>query len=233
MTARDAGVDARARIASKLVFTAYMVGAQTMPNEIAEGMASMLAAYPTDLVLGALDRCCRELKTSRLTISDVTSRFKDGRPGPQEAWTIAGAAFGNGGEAGTIVWTREIAVAWGKCRGEDEIPARMAFLEIYSGLVAEAREAAQPPEWEVSLGHSSAEREAVLAEAVRLGRIEASHAARLLGHVEPEQLRNLLPTANLPELPAPDPVGRERVRGILADLKQKLAMPRDDENRST
>lgn len=98
----------------------------------------------------------------------------DGRPGSDEAWSIA---VHGADEAATVVWTDEIAQAWGVARPimaiGDEVGARMAFREAYMRILGEARAAARRVQWSASLGHDTEARDRALAEAARLGRIAA------------------------------------------------------------
>jgi hypothetical protein len=141
-------------------------------------MADDLSPYPADQVLGALTRCRKELK-GRLTVSDVIQRMDDGRPGPEEAWSML--PFDEGM---TVVWTEEMAGAWGVAlpliEDGERIAARMAFLEAYRTRVQRARDAGLQVKWSVSLGHNPEKRVAAIQEAHRLGRIGTEHVSRLL-----------------------------------------------------
>jgi len=96
----------------------------------------------------------------------------DGRPGPEEAWSIALQCQD---EAATIVWTAEIAEAWGVARVVmqvgDKVGAHMAFKEKYLQLVESARQSGSGATWTVSLGHDAKERERAIAHAQALGRL--------------------------------------------------------------
>ena len=65
----------------------------------------------------------------------------------------------------------------------DQVAARMAFKESYTRLITEARNNSVPVAWFPSLGDDKNGREAVVQEAVRLGRISGTHAQRLLPKV--------------------------------------------------
>jgi hypothetical protein len=65
----------------------------------------------------------------------------------------------------------------------DQVAARMAFKESYSNLVNAARQTSRPVEWFPSLGDDKYGREAVIQEAVRLGRISAIHGKKLLPQI--------------------------------------------------
>lgn len=164
-----------------------------------------LARYPEAQVLGALRRCRREVR-GLLTVQDVVSRLDDGRPGAEEAWAMIPQD-----EAGSTVWTEEMAAAFGVARHllaeGDRIGARMAFRESYGRLVAQARDDGKPVRWSPSLGHDPGGREAVLQEAVRLGRLSIAHAVELLPGIEDRR----------PALLA----GQERVAALIGGLATK------------
>jgi len=175
-----------------LAVTAELTNTQ-LSGEAARVMADDLARYPEMQVLGALQKCRRELK-GRLTVADVVTRLDDGRPGPEEAWAML--PFD---EAQTVVWTDEISKAWGIAlplieEGE-RVPARMAFLESYRKAVQEARDNGEAPRWAVSLGHDPNARQVAIEQAVRLGRISHSHALEI-GY-QPSEAQTLPIAANL------------------------------------
>ena len=141
-------------------------------------MAKDLSEYQEQQVLGALTRCRRELK-GRLTLADVISRLDDGRPGPEEAWGMVPQ-----GESDTTVWTPEMAKAYAAAaplleRG-DKVAARMAFLESYRKLLADARANHVPTTWQISLGWDPRGRDVALNDAVAKGRLPAADVQHLL-----------------------------------------------------
>jgi dephospho-CoA kinase len=101
----------------------------------------------------------------------------DGRPGAEEAFAQALAAAD---EAETVVWTVETAEAWGVAQKVlatgDEVGARMAFREVYTRLVAEARAARRPVQWLTALGHDRNRHADALRKAADLGRIPRAEA---------------------------------------------------------
>jgi hypothetical protein len=137
------------------------------------------------------------------------SLAKDRRPGPEEAWAIA---LNAADENKTLVWTEEIAQAWGVARTVlqegDEVGARMAFREVYARLVNEARAAGVLPLWWATVGHDPEQRDAAL---------ERAHVAGLLP--KPERLR---------ELPAPDHAMSLSNRNMTASVREKLIWQRDE-----
>lgn len=165
------------KIIEAIAVTAELTGTQ-LSLEAARIMDEDLACYPEQDVLKALARCRRELK-SRLTLAEIISRIDDGRPGPEEAWAMIPKD-----ERSSVVWTEEMAEAFGVCysliESGDNVQARMAFIEAYRDRVMRARDNKSPIVWRPSLGHDPRGRESVLLEAVEKGRLEAKYAASLI-----------------------------------------------------
>jgi len=116
------------------------------------------------------------------TISDVLDvlRVMDGRPSPEEAWSMVARSLND--EGPTIVWTEEIASAFGVALGlqEDRIAARMAFKETYAAAVAEARKQGKAAVWSASPGRDPGGREVVLRDAVERGRLRSDYVDGML-----------------------------------------------------
>jgi hypothetical protein len=146
-------------VTAELTQTEYSIDA-------ARVMAEDLAQYDEQQVLAALVKCRRELK-SRLTIAEIISRIDDGRPGAEEAWAMIPKD-----EFSSVVWTSEMADAFGVCykliESGDTVQARMAFIESYKSRVNKARDAGEKVKWIPSLGHDKNSRESVLADAVMI-----------------------------------------------------------------
>lgn len=158
---------------------AIAVTAELCGREFSDGAARQfvkdLAGYPVPQVLKALDRCRRELQRP-LTLAAVLERIDDGRPGADEAYAMLPMD-----EASTVVWTTEMAEAWGIARElGDRVAARMAFREAYNRIVANNRSERIQPVWQASLGHDPDGREHVLKQAVALGRLTQAHVERVL-----------------------------------------------------
>lgn len=192
--------------ATKALLQAIAVCAELTRTQLSEAAARVLAEdlarYPEPQVLHALSRCRRELR-SGLTLADILARLDDGRPGPEEAWAMIPRD-----EATSVVWTSEMAQAWGAAAPllaeGDGVAARMTFLERYRSLVQLARDRGEPPRWEPSLGHDPHGRESVLIEAAEKGRLAAEHVTRLLPHRDQpnQRLQALLGASNLLRSPA-------------------------------
>lgn len=182
------------RLLQALAVTVELTGTD-LSKMGARVMAMDLAQYPEDQVVGALNRCRRELK-GRLTIADVLARLEDGRPAPEEAWALIPRD-----EAASAMWTDEMRAAFGVAYpllAENLVQARMAFVERYKVEVQQARDEARPVRWEFSPGTDKDGRELVLLDAAEKGRISASGAAALLPyHRQDEGLHaRLLALAN-------------------------------------
>lgn len=111
----------------------------------------------------------------------VEASVPGGRPGPEEAWSIALGAMD---ESVTVVWTEEMASAWGVAQplmqSGDEVGARMAFRETYNREVDESKRRGEPPKWIPSLGHDADSRRSALEHAVERGRLSHSSVEHLL-----------------------------------------------------
>ncbi len=173
---------------------AVAVTAELCGRTFSEGAARMfvndLSGFPEQAVLKALARCRREVK-GILTIQDVVSRIDDGRPGPEEAWAQIPLD-----ESQSVVWTDEMAQAFGIARGllgnGEKVAARMAFKEAYLRLVSEARDAGRAVAWTPSLGYDKHGRDAALSEAVAQGRLSYEHAVDICPGLPPPAGHGLL-----------------------------------------
>lgn len=201
---------------------AVAVTAELCGRTFSEGAARMfvqdLAAFPEDAVMRALTRCRREVK-GVLTVQDVISRVDDGRPGAEEAW--AQMPFY---ESQSVVWTDEMAEAFGVARGllaeGEKVAARLAFKESYTRLVSEARDAGRQVNWTPSLGHDRNGRDVVIAEAVAKGRLTYEHAQTICPSLPPpsDVMLTLARSAVNRALPAPEP----QAVPMPADVREKL-----------
>lgn len=181
--------------------------------------ADDLSGYDEQAVLAALTRCRKELK-GPFTLEAVISRIDDGRPGVEQAWAMLPHD-----EQTSTVWTEEMAKAWGAALplidDGDRIGARMAFKEMYTKLVSDARDAKQPARWTPSFGRDVSGRAAALEDAVRNNRIGLNQAVALLPVDAAEGLLMTLGVKNHPLLAAPSAEGQKKVRELLLTLKGK------------
>lgn len=149
-----------------------------LSSAAAQMLARDLAGFNEKAVLDALARCRLELQ-GPLKTSDIIVRIEDGRPDVDEAWAMMPRA-----ESSSVVWTDEMAQAWGVAspllQAGDVGAAHAAFKESYTRAVLRARIHRQPAHWTPSLGSDVAGRERVLLDAVKKKRLSAEHAERLL-----------------------------------------------------
>lgn len=180
------------RVLQTIQATAEIYG-KTMSPFAAEVLLTDLSEYPEDAILKALTTCRKELRTFP-TLADITSRIADGHPGVEEAWAMLPKD-----ESSSVVWTDQMRDAFGVVRlqiDSNPIAARMAFKEVYSRLLSEARSLRLIPRWEPSLGFDRNSRDAVLADAVAKGRIQIEYAESLSPHLQlnaPIEIKKLLP----------------------------------------
>lgn len=214
--------EAVAQLAVAIVATAETLG-QTISASAAELMADDLAEYPVEAIKAALRACRREL-TGRLTLAAILQRIhaEDGRPSRDEAWAIALQAED---ERDTVVLTEEIMAAMLIARPvlatRDKVGARMTFLAAYDRLLLEARSAARPVEWRLSLGFDPELRKRAIEQARDLGRLPAPEAERMMLRISRDApTPNGIAIAGLitGSVAAPDPQTRERLQAIRADL---------------
>lgn len=204
-----------------------------------------LQGYDLRTVQAAFDAHVRDPQRGRFvpTPADLIAQIEglaadDGRPAADEAWAIA---MRSTDEADTVVWTAEIAEAFGIARpvllAGDEVGARMAFRDAYNRLVGEARRQRQAVSWSASLGFDPTRREKALSAAVAAGLLTAENAPdvpmlpapeKALIDVAPPHIRQrLLELAdrmrNAPEHESPDAKGRRETAEKKAAAARRVA----------
>lgn len=183
--------------------------------ELIGSWIEMLAPYSLRVIGMAFAAYCDEEDRFPPVPAGIAKRCKqlDGRPGTEEAWAIALASRD---ESDTVVWTSEIAEAFGICStvlsSGDEVGARMAFKDAYNRLVSNARMTNQPVQWSVSLGWDVSKREAVVSKAAAAGLLAAP------------QVRALLPNFVDATSPADQsPEGLAKVKAMVAEIQEQWA----------
>lgn len=217
--------DQIASLAAAIVATAETLG-QTISANAAQLMAEDLAEYPAEHVAAALRACRREL-TGRFTLAAILERTQaaDGRPGKDEAWSIALA--GND-EFNTVVLTHEIQQAMSVSAPilelGDKVGARMAFISAYERLVADARREKTPVNWSVSLGFDPDLRARAIEEAVRLKQLPRHVAeqeiARLSYDGQPSADGLAIAGLITGRVSKPSERNRERFQKLKCDIEQ-------------
>ena len=163
--------------------TAELYG-KSMSEFSAEMLLTDLGDYPETVILAALSRCRKELRTFP-TLAEIIARIDDGRPGPEEAWAMIPKD-----EYSSVVWNEEMQGAFNVVRlmiDDDPMAARMAFKETYSRLVTEARAIRKPVNWSPSLGFEKQGRVAALLDAVAKNRISIEFAKEQVPELEHKQ----------------------------------------------
>jgi hypothetical protein len=202
------------QILEAIAVTAELMGTTVSPIAAAAMAQRMMAKHPKALVLQALNNLSEDSR-GRFTLGAVLEKLEaidpNKRIGAEEAWAMIPK-----NEADSAVLTNEMLEAMGAALGlldeGDKVGARMAFKEAYGRITDAAKSDGKQPQWFPSLGHDKAGRTPALAEAVRLGRLQSSHALKL---VAPEHAETLLQLAGEKVLAleyAPDVAGVQRIK---------------------
>ena len=179
-----------------------------------------LAAHPLDAIRAAFNAHVKDPQRGRFLPmpADIIAQLEgaaadDGRPGPEEAWAIA---LTGADERATIVWTDEMAQAWGLAQpvlhGGDQVGARMAFREAYGRLVDAARRAGRYVTWCPSFGHDLIGRDEAIDRAVQRGMLARHDYPKLAA---PGAL--MLDLARRPDVPLPS------LREQLGSMRERIA----------
>ncbi|MCF7989013.1 MAG: hypothetical protein K9M02_01075 [Thiohalocapsa sp.] len=175
--------DDSAALFEEALAAALAVYGQPYPGEtVLRLWWATLAPYPWAQVRDALQGHVARCKFAPRP-ADLVERIEagDGRPAPDEAWSLALRASD---EALTVVWTAEIAESWGIARSVldagDEVGARKTFLAAYARLTATARANLVPVAWSASLGTDPTLRADALRRAQVQGQLPAARVRALL-----------------------------------------------------
>lgn len=177
-------------------------------------------------IRAAFDAHVRDTSRGRFvpTPADVLAQIEtmshDGRPGAEEAWAMVPSS-----EDETVVWTTEMAEAYGACSplidAGDRIGARMTFKEVYAKAMEQAKRAGQAVTWQASLGTDLEKRKRALIAAVKAGRMTEERAHEACPALPLPQSQRLL-------LPAPQLDRRETFREKIRCLVEaQQATPAD------
>ncbi|MGL6241691.1 hypothetical protein [Pseudomonas sp.] len=218
--------DEKSQLVDALCVTAEAMGT-TLSAGAAKMMVDDLARFQVSDLVTAL-RACRHEVSGRLTLAAIMQRVQtaDGRPGKDEAWSIALAAMD---QFDTVVMTEEISLAMSAAQSllniGDKVGARMAFISAYERLVNVARLQSTPAQWRVSMGFDPQRRVMAIDHAVLMKRLSADVANQSLISLACAPLtENAKAIAGLitGELTAPSPEVRARLRRIrTAMLRQR------------
>ena len=154
---------------------------------------AQLSAYPLRVVIAAINAHMLDPRRGQYAPkpADIVAQIESGSPrlnrlSADEAWAMMPAS-----EEDSIVWTDEMAQAFAIASSlladGDRIGARMAFKGAYERLSEQNRAAGKPVRWVVSRGWNADNLEAVVRDAVRLGRISAEQAREHVAAIEYKQ----------------------------------------------
>lgn len=177
-----------------------------------------LGQYSIEQFRVGLNGHCMDKQRGRFTPkpADIIEQIEgatggDGRPSDDEAWAIA---LTSQDEADTVIWTTEIAEAYGIAQTVmatgDKVGARMAFKDAYSRLVTSARQSGHKVNWVASLGWDKTRQAEVLKKAVTAGLLPAPMATVLLPNYSQD-----------PQEATECPEGLKRVKEEMAKLVEK------------
>lgn len=168
-----------------LLVTAMAVYERQITSALGDLFFAALGAYSMDQVREGMARHLQDPVDGKFSPkpADVIRQIQnvlatDGRPGKDEAWSIALTSLD---ELDTVLLTEEILAALAVARPllelRDKVAARLAFVEAYERHVSMARRGkGQATKWIVSLGEDKSRRMHALAEGVRLGRLTQDQA---------------------------------------------------------
>lgn len=146
-------------------------------------------------------------------LAQVEAMVDSGHPGVEEAWAMMPVA-----EDETVVWTAEMAEAFGTCQKllaeGDRVGARMAFKEVYAKLLDLAKREGRVAVWQASLGTDLEKRKRVLAAAVESGRLSDDEAHRACPALP-------MPAGQRALLPAPNSERRDKYRQRMNALAEQ------------
>jgi hypothetical protein len=159
-----------------------------------------LSPFPPATIRKAFEAYRMERPDFAPVPNGIVARCKllDGRPDENEAWAVA---ITSQDERETVVWTNEMAEAFGLARplldAGDEIGARMAFKDAYKRLVDDARASNKPVQWSVSAGWDASRRQIAVEKAIVAGLLAGPQPHLALpnesgiSQAEPEGLKRL------------------------------------------
>lgn len=170
-------------------FTKLLVGSMAVYDhkitaQIAELYFSALGLYSLEQVRDALSRHMQDQsagkfypKPADIIGQILDQRANDGRPGKDQAWSIALCSLDDNE---TVLLTPEILAALDTARPllemRDKVAARMAFVEVYEKLVARNRAEGRPVQVTISLGDDKARRQLAIEDGLRRGMLTQAQA---------------------------------------------------------
>lgn len=167
-----------------LLITAMAVYERQITAALGDLFFAALGKYSLDQVRGAMARHLQDPVEGKFSpkpadlIRQIEGvKAEDGRPGKDQAWSIALCSLD---DDETVVLTPEILAALDSAKPllemRDKVAARMAFIEVYEKLVARARGEGRPIEVTISLGDDKARRQIAIEDGLRRGMLTNAQA---------------------------------------------------------
>lgn len=196
-----------------------MTGGKVFSKRAMDMIFETLEDYSLNMVEQAIKLYSKKSKFAP-TPSDIIDILEAGnkRLTADEAWSMMPHD-----EFETVVWTREMAEAYGIVSGilaeGDKIAARMSFKSAYDRLCSEAVIMQRPVVWSVCVGFDKSRIEPALQKAVAAGRISQDRANKFLpAPMDAGPIAGLL-TGKVTELPNND----ANLKAKWGELKQAMA----------
>lgn len=197
---------------------------------------SLLSIYPLQDVLTALHKHAMDPDNGQFApkpadivkIIDGSNDALQGWLGPNEAWSMV-LPLRNERESG--VATNIMLEALNACRYcEDDISARMAFIEAYNRITTKAKSCGEVPQWRVSLGFEKSRHQEVVEQAISDGLITHEYAVKLLpGMRQPELSADRL-IESAAQAAEKSPAAKKALDDIRGMLKKKKTEVVDESN---
>lgn len=211
---------------TKILAASMAIYERQITSGVVDIFFAAMGQYPLAIVREALNRHLQDPEGGRfapkpadLIRQIVTAKAADGRPGREEAWSIALKASD---EAETVMVSEEIlgalSIANQHLERGDKVAARMAFLESYDRLVGEKRAAGDPFKWNLSLGADKARRANAIQLAQAAGQIGRDEASDLL-RIHSEEPMSAAGLSIVGLLSGPKPKDPEELRARWQDLR--------------
>ena len=205
---------------------------KTPSGETIASWFELLKAFPLEAIARAFRQHLTDPKAGPYLPkpADVTrhlpmTALNNGHPGPDEAWGLLLRLVTDERETGVL--TDEMRTGWATCQPildlGDEVGARMAFIDVYRRLVAEARQTGQMAHWTPTLGTAPTLRIQRLQEAVAARRISVDHAHSLLPGPTPTSLDAVAGLLEGPEASLQDITTSQRLRTMAELIRSNSA----------
>ena len=190
----------KTQLIEAIAVTFELCGSTTLSAAAKNMMVSELEQYSDEHIVRALKRCRAEVK-GRLSLSDIVSRIPGDWPRSDEAWSMCPKS-----ESESAVLCDEISISYYEATQmtEGDNAQRLAFRDIYTDRVNDAKSAGKRPRWYPSLGHDKRGREGALRAAVTKMLLTADHVRKLLQDLDSgaNAVNELVSKTPIGELPA-------------------------------